>query len=1191
MDFNGEFRAHPEPLHAPILADLSLFPAILLVAKNRPMDACHEVWVMTTKISWSAILGFALMGSGMVLMLAILPNQPLDTAATNQDRSQTAERAAVDDISRIAQSLSSPNGLMPSETATVSRGERAIGSEARPTQSAEPVTTSRPVADPVAEHRARQEQADRLLDLAESLLQNQDTADGDPDRTGLADLETPDLETEPSSTKVEALPQPEWLANQTFPVELPELTAQNDSVNIGLQEPGYDSQWDRRNGIDLTDNRDDPSPTTTSSAKANSAHHRDSGSRQNTENLSIANHPVSGSDKTIPTSPEIHPDGSDPISQKDAPALELGGPGQAANLSASDQEMPSSSDGDDLKWDQTIAVAQSAIQGIQDAVAKWEPPVTTTSEATRSEANHLVSDTASNSKSDNVPVVEGTSSSHRDEHAVSKLADQEPTEPPHTQIPDRTVLPGQITFPTQLVQLLDDTTAQIPEIAGWSIQYRNLISQLCEAPIAQRRTILERLEAHRLKLDAALANRPRSRSGSQRERQVKQLGYALDRRLDFWQTVIPGNTILAARQQQQAGQIQLARSRRWDFSTARISPEWSEYLLWPEMKQVINDATLPVARKQQLAREILLRINSGTLTFQQESVITKLLPLDLQRQLYFHAQIRVELSEVLAAIESYEASRSPDAAMQIMEGYRWLRLSQSVTDQQMVHLIENHYRNANLRLTASREFINRWFVSQDWVNQTIAKQENTHVGIDVMPYELQLVPSEQGFHFQLIPSGRQQGTSEGWQSVPAPEPNTDSEASIISISFDEDEAPPLPTDYFDDQPMVGGNYQRIPFSDWMIRQYPQGMTGQIQEEVKFRTDVSSPSTLATELNQQLQTRLQRTQQAMERTLHGFRLAGLSPKVIESRSTASALTARFRIADGTQLASHSARPNPTPGAIMSLQVHESFFNNTLPRFGIAGKSFHWNALQEHFCQVLGLPASPGKTQPASTDRITFADQQAVEIDLEEGLILVSLRLKNANLAEQELGPIKITLAFQPMIDHCNVALRPVSSEIVPLASHTPSLSILESVNQHLTSLLQGQELQITPSDWQDDFLAKQLQITQCELSEGWLGISVESRPQPRVISLIGAESAKPQATTRPLTSEQKIATFLSDSAGPVFEPPANSASPRNPSSPSGTDPRQLPGPNGAKTPLLRSVLEPEPAQPNTDRRPVLRSVLE
>jgi len=672
-------------------------------------------------------------------------------------------------------------------------------------------------------------------------------------------------------------------------------------------------------------------------------------------------------------------------------------------------------------------------------------------------------------------------------------------------------------LPAALLRQISEAGAAYPQIRDWADSYRSNIFRFCQesSPIVARQ-ILQELEVQRLEYSRLVTPATTNSATQKVNVQLRQLSYSLDRRLDFWQAVIPGNPIILAREEDRLKQGRLATSGPWDLASVQLTQSWSDYLLWPQLMQVVKGQGLSAGDEKNVAGEVLKRINSGTLDYQQTTVIAQLMPLDLQQFLFEKAQLSSPVLDVLAAVERFESTGQSQAAMEIMEGYRWLRLSQKSTDQQMVQLIQNHYRNANFRLTASRDFVNRWFVNQTWVNQLIAQQPQSHVGLGVMPFQIDLIPSEDGFHFQLVPSGNQQ-SSDGWQptesSMEAPE---SAEASnIISIGFQQgehDQSSPISVGH--PRRLVGSgqaiDYVRIPFVDWVLgRKDPLGLPS--NPKISIVSNVKVSGSVGRELGDQLQQRLRATQQSIERTIHGFEVAGLNPKVIQNSSSVSEISARYRIADDTQLASHTARPNPTADAILSVQVHQSLVNNSLDRIDVAGKTFSWQSLETHICQVLGRRDINRDWR--DQDEFTFAQRQAIGVIFDRDRIWLRMNLDGGTIEAIESGKCQIMIPFIAKIDGVNISITsdPYSSVVVTLAEVDASSANQKNaalIAQALTARWQtAQSLALTPAAWQQDFLAKQLQIAKLDLSEGWLSVSVEKRLEPNIQDFVKTQDRR------------------------------------------------------------------------------------
>lgn len=724
--------------------------------------------------------------------------------------------------------------------------------------------------------------------------------------------------------------------------------------------------------------------------------------------------------------------------------------------------------------------------------------------------------------------------------ASDRLADQDSMafDIASTELPNEPMLPNEpllandsvlVPLAYSLLQHIERTSKEVdsPQIRQWAIGYKMLVRELClqnEATAA--RQVLNRLEAKRIEYTKILQGLETDAIAESDLIALRHLSYALDRRLDFWQAIIPGNPIVIADSRARKITAELAKARRWDFRSVKLTREWSEYLLWPQMVEVINGKSFSPADQQLVASEILKRINSGTLTYEQTSVIAKVLPLELQQQLFSRSGLSVDLRDILTAIETFETTGNARSAMQIMEGFRWLRLSDDAADQQMARLITNHYRNANFRFTASREFINRWFVNQDWVNQAIAAQPSTHVGIGVMPVQIDLIPSDDGFHFQLSPAG-QEGRSDGWQNAEealdsdpesnlqpndrtkesSPEwtdPTSDHPSSrVIAIAYHQsdnsaDEAPPIPVGYAPGTvgtapSAVGAAYAQLPFVDWMLIRNGHLPTDGAPE-VKIRGDIKVEGALGQEIGQQLQQRFAETQATLERTIRSFQVAGLTPTVIQNSSSVQEIAARFRIADDTQLASHTARPNPTPNALLSVQIHQSMINNLSERLEISGRSFSWQTFLQHLAGIAGRHDLP--SQLDDHDQFTFTERQAIVCEFVNDRVYMTLNFSRASIGGIQSGPCSARIAMLPVVDGVQLGLQTEPRQLVQVQSNDLTPAQQNRIVQTISKRWFGDAvLWVTPNAWNSDFVAKQLHIARLDLTEGWLSVSVERIAAP------------------------------------------------------------------------------------------------
>jgi hypothetical protein len=86
-------------------------------------------------------------------------------------------------------------------------------------------------------------------------------------------------------------------------------------------------------------------------------------------------------------------------------------------------------------------------------------------------------------------------------------------------------------------------------------------------------------------------------------------------------------------------------------------------------------------------------------------------------------------------LEAYEASRDPRLARQVVEEQKSLRTSGNALNQSLADAVEQHYRNANVRIAITAEMLNRLIAQQrsemravrDWIAGTpVRGQSHTH---------------------------------------------------------------------------------------------------------------------------------------------------------------------------------------------------------------------------------------------------------------------------------------------------------------------------------------------------------------------------------------------------------------------------------------------------------------------------------
>ncbi len=134
---------------------------------------------------------------------------------------------------------------------------------------------------------------------------------------------------------------------------------------------------------------------------------------------------------------------------------------------------------------------------------------------------------------------------------------------------------------------------------------------------------------------------------------------------------------------------------------------WRAYLELPTLARLANaDEQAYQAERRQVARKVLDRLSSSMLSRDQRKFIAGEPIASLEAELRGWAAEQVGARDLLVHLEQYEQSGLPSDARRVADDWRGLRWASNSAAQEESGQLETHYRNANVRLAMSREFLN-----------------------------------------------------------------------------------------------------------------------------------------------------------------------------------------------------------------------------------------------------------------------------------------------------------------------------------------------------------------------------------------------------------------------------------------------------------------------------------------------------
>lgn len=594
--------------------------------------------------------------------------------------------------------------------------------------------------------------------------------------------------------------------------------------------------------------------------------------------------------------------------------------------------------------------------------------------------------------------------------------------------------------------------------------------------------------------------------------------YGLQRRVTVWQAIW---TAL------QKPDVQLIDMRASSLTSADIRQSltevrnlvaktgdaegWSKYLLLDEIDSVLAiespsaKTTGPVARRF-LARVTWQRLSDEQIDFLYREPIVK-----LREQLYPWAQQPVNYRRMLVELELLEEDPINRCRATLADSLQSLRFSPQPELVHVAHVMNDYYRNANLRLAVSKSFVERMLPKREWesrpVRQNILGADTRGTSQVLTQLSLNFVPSSDSWQVDIGVDGKilAQTRSTKGPATLYNQQNTDVHTSrslrlnpqelVVQQKGDadvklNDRLKKFETS-FDSLPIINQFFRAV-----VAQQVEQqrGVAQQLAKRiVKNQVDREFDKTLETQL-EQAEDRL------VEKVLDPLTKLNLSPLVVDLQTTEQRLLVRYRVAAQTQLAAHTPRPRAPSDSELSVQLHQSALNNTIAQFGLGDRLWPLTELCEKMVGVFGDGSMGVGDDIPENVFIRFAPYRPISVEFDRGKVWITLRIaelhqeggihlerfivRTSYLADvsglqaglTHDGPISID-GYRLGIRE-RVPIRLIFSKVFSKQNYIPVLAPKISEDSRLTGLA----------------------VSQLEFRDGWLALALSSEHSPHIANV-------------------------------------------------------------------------------------------
>lgn len=696
---------------------------------------------------------------------------------------------------------------------------------------------------------------------------------------------------------------------------------------------------------------------------------------------------------------------------------------------------------------------------------------------------------------------------------VEDVASPEPSRQPTVLTRTRFELsPGQ--WPA--TPALDNQLRELPEQASeWATAVRQELVRLQAASAIASPASKEILKRLGRLVDSGIEQAEQAGSRVV-QRDWLRAAHALQRRTAVWTAVWsaagdpPTRLVSFSTADVDAVRDQLQRVRS-SVAETEDPDGWSRFLLIDQLHRALDASP---ADRQLAAHRFLSRLDWHLLTPAQRSWLENDAVLVLASHVRGWAARPIDYAAMLRQLEWQETHAHGPQDPSLAGIVQSLRHSPGVAGE-VAARVNDYYRNANLRLAISDEFLQRMLPSpepqQRPVRSRVLNADVHGTSHTETQLALQLVPDHQAWRLRLQGTGtvesatrsqrgpvalynRGRARFEAVTDIAIHRYGAEIAAADVRVAAD-DSLQRIVTDY-DSVPVLGPLVRSIALNGYnqnrnAARQISQRL---IREQV------------ATETERTLREQLDRAEATVSRRMLGpLSQLSLQPLVVDLETTQDRLAVRYRIASPWQLASQSPRPRAPRDSLMSLQIHQSALNNLLSRLAPTEAPVSFSDIAQTVVDTFNLPARTIDRELRDDVKIQFAAKDPVTVSLENDRATVTMKV--VQMARDGNDGLRYFVVKADYVIAVRNRLPQLErTGVLEIAGPRLGMADRVAIRAVFNAILSNDApIPLVDSAWMLDPRMADTQVTQVEIRDGWLGIALgpaTSQSSPSIAAVDG-----------------------------------------------------------------------------------------
>ena len=571
---------------------------------------------------------------------------------------------------------------------------------------------------------------------------------------------------------------------------------------------------------------------------------------------------------------------------------------------------------------------------------------------------------------------------------------------------------------------------------------------------------------------------------------------ALLRRVNVWQPLMQvaftePSSFATYRAQKQLQQT--ASKLKQTLAKTENAAPWIDYLALDILQNTHTDKL----GYRMLADKVLLRMYSTQLDDQQRQFLQSPTFGQFETDLRIVIAKSVHPSELIEAIEAYEAAPSRSTANDlILLMQRWHSAPESKLYRPALAAISALYRNANLRVSVSEDLINRFVPAMrqyaERVNDTILGAAVTGSSSTHSNLAVKLIPDEKSIRLGLLAAGTVESNT---ASRKGPVTAFSRGQSAFAAGKEVRLTPQGMTTSATETRALSGNeligirtdWDDVPFLGSMLRSIAKDEIDEQQQQVEAEMEIRVRRNAQQRMDQELDSRVARAGKNLENNLvQPLRRLQLDPRAMEMRTTQNRAILRTRLAGPWQFGAHSPRPQIRSDSVMSFQIHQSAANNVIEQLELQNRRMTIEELMATLSYRFGIPLQV--VDETHKDIVVKFGEHPLEFDFNNGQVQVTIHFAELKRQNRVWKDFSIRGIYRADVEQLDIALDREGSvsligDRIGLRDQLALRGIASKVfGKHRRLQILGDAIQQQPQ-------LCNLTITQFTIRDGWLAVAL------------------------------------------------------------------------------------------------------